>query len=228
MVTDAMHCVELPATVSFDEGACFFGNPLTAVMMLDVIKQGKHRAVVQSAAASALSKMVLRLCHAEGIPVVNIVRRPAQVRALQDLGAEFVLNSDDTAFDQDLKALCSRLQVSVGFDSVAGEMTGTMLQALMPGGTAYVLGVLSGQPASGLTGQDLIFHKKRVEGLNLRDWLASSSSYKKLRAIKQVSSQLSTVFKTDIVQRYSLEQFEQALHTYQVNMSAGKVLFAPS
>jgi len=227
MVTDAFHCIELPSSVSFEQGACFFGNPLTALMFLDVLKSGRHPAVVQSAAASSLGKMLLRLCIRENIPIVNIVRKPEQKQTLQDLGAEFVLNSEDPGFNRELKALCNRLQVSVGFDYVSGSISGQILEALKPGATLYICGLLSGEPSGGYLAQDFVFQRKKVEGLNLRDWLANTSTYKKLKSINKVSSELKTIFSTDIVQRASLEEFKQAIDAYTSNMSAGKILITP-
>lgn len=227
MATDATHCVELPANVSFEQGSCFFGNPLTAVMFLDSVKCGKHAAVIQSAAASALGKMFLKLCLQERIPLVNIVRRPEQVHTLQALGAEFVLNSQEPDFESELKGLCKQLGASVGFDCVSGSVTGQMLEALMPGAVLYICGALSGAPSTGFIAQDFIFLKKKVEGLNLRHWLESASSYKKLKAIRQVSKQLTTIFSTEVVQRFCLEELGQAVDLYSASMSAGKVILIP-
>ena len=74
-------------------------NPLTAWALVDVARRGRHRAIVQTAAASALGKMVLRLGRRFSIPVINVVRRSEQVEALHALGAHHVLNSSDEGFD---------------------------------------------------------------------------------------------------------------------------------
>jgi NADPH:quinone reductase len=42
---------------------------------LTLAKEGRHKVIVQTAAASALGQMVNRLCESEGIQIINIVRR---------------------------------------------------------------------------------------------------------------------------------------------------------
>lgn len=62
-----------------------------------------HRAVLQTAAASALGRMVLRLAQRNGLPVVHVVRRAEQVEQLKALGAEVVLSSSDAGFEDALR-----------------------------------------------------------------------------------------------------------------------------
>jgi NADPH-dependent curcumin reductase CurA len=50
-------------------------NPLTALAMLDVLKSKKEKVVVLTAAASALCRMMNRIYPAEGVQIINIVRR---------------------------------------------------------------------------------------------------------------------------------------------------------
>jgi NADPH:quinone reductase-like Zn-dependent oxidoreductase len=45
--------------------------------------------VVHTAAASNLGQMLVRLCQADNIPLVNIVRSDEQVTLLRDMGAEW-------------------------------------------------------------------------------------------------------------------------------------------
>jgi len=46
IVTNAMQCVTLDSKISFEQGACSFVNPLTAIGLLDVAKQNKAKAVI--------------------------------------------------------------------------------------------------------------------------------------------------------------------------------------
>ena len=52
-----------------------FVNPLTALAMLDKTKAGKHKAIIFTAAASSLGRMLNRLFIEEEIPIINVVRR---------------------------------------------------------------------------------------------------------------------------------------------------------
>ena len=75
-------------------------NPLTAMAFLTLAKEGRSKAIVQTAAASALGQMVNRLCKNEGLQMINIVRREAQKELLKEQGAEIVMNSNDANFSQ--------------------------------------------------------------------------------------------------------------------------------
>lgn len=75
MVTTALQCIVLPDTLSFEQGSMHCVNPLTAIGMIDKAKQYKAQAIIQTAAASQLGRMVVRLAQEDGIPLINIVRR---------------------------------------------------------------------------------------------------------------------------------------------------------
>lgn len=52
-VTNAYQCVKLPDDISFEQGASFFVNPMTAIGLLDVsLNKHKSRTVIITAAAS--------------------------------------------------------------------------------------------------------------------------------------------------------------------------------
>ena len=75
------------------DGASSFVNPLTALEMLEqlVLREG-HSALVHTAAASNLGQMLVKLCIKDGVPLVNIVRKPDQEELLRSLGAVHVCN----------------------------------------------------------------------------------------------------------------------------------------
>lgn len=56
-----------------------FVNPLTAIVMLNKVKSANVKAIVHTAAASSLGRMMNKLFASEGIPIINVVRRDEQV-----------------------------------------------------------------------------------------------------------------------------------------------------
>ncbi len=94
----AADCLLLPDGVSAREGAAAFINPLTALGMVETMRREGHTALVHTAAASNLGQMLNRLCMADGVALVNIVRSPAQVALLQAQGAAHVLDSSAPDF----------------------------------------------------------------------------------------------------------------------------------
>ena len=76
---DVSQCLELPAGVTAVEGAACFVNPLTVLGQVGTMRREGHTALVHTAAASNLGQMLNRLCIADGIPLVNIVRSSEHV-----------------------------------------------------------------------------------------------------------------------------------------------------
>jgi NADPH:quinone reductase len=110
MVTNAASCVPLSKKISLDQGSMMFVNPMTALAFFDVYKNTpnpskKLRGIINTAAASALGRMVIQLGKKNGIPVISVVRREEQVEMLKSAGAEHVLNSSDPDFEKEMKKL---------------------------------------------------------------------------------------------------------------------------
>src|SRR3972149_3926246 len=79
MVTAARLAVPLRRDTDLEQAAMMLVNPLSAWALVDIARRAGHRAVVQTAAASALGRMVVRLAGRFGLAVINIVRRVEQV-----------------------------------------------------------------------------------------------------------------------------------------------------
>jgi NADPH:quinone reductase-like Zn-dependent oxidoreductase len=225
MVAPATQCSPLPASVSDEQGAMRIVNPYTAWAHLSITRQAGARAIVQTAAASALGQMVNKLARLRGVTVINIVRRDAQVETLRSLGAKFVLNSNAPDFDSQLRDRCRQLGARLAFDAVAGAMTTRLLAALPPEGRVIVYGGLAGEHIT-INPGDLIFNQRRVEGFYLSRWVAKQNPLA-LLAMQRQLYQLGDLTHAAIQLRAPLEEAQRALTIYQTNMSAGKVLLTP-
>jgi NADPH:quinone reductase len=113
-------CLELPAGTSAVDGASAFVNPLTALGMIGTMKIEGHTALVHTAAASNLGQMLNRLCLAEKISLVNIVRRQDQEDLLRRAGAVHVCRTDSASFMQDLTEAVAQTGATLGFDAIGG------------------------------------------------------------------------------------------------------------
>lgn len=104
IVVDAMTVISLDKKIDFDHACSSFVNPLSAIGLLDTLKQDKAKFVVQTGAASQLARMMFRLAKDYGITFINIVRREEQVAMLkEEFKQEYVLNSSDESFFTDLR-----------------------------------------------------------------------------------------------------------------------------
>lgn len=127
----AAFCLPLPEGTTAVQGASCFVNPLTALGMVETMKLDGHSALVHTAAASNLGQMLLKLCDADGVPLVNIVRKPEQVKLLQELGARYVCNSSQPGFEDDLVEALAATGATLAFDAVGGGPLASQLLACM-------------------------------------------------------------------------------------------------
>lgn len=127
----ADQCLILPDAVSTAEGAAAFVNPLTVLGFLETMRLEGHTALVHTAAASNLGQMLLRVCLADGIPLVNIVRKDSQVNLLKGIGATHVINSSSPDFEAELIAAISQTGARLAFDAIGGgRLAGQLLLAM--------------------------------------------------------------------------------------------------
>ena len=223
MKTSVMRTVPISRTTSFEEGAMMLVNPMTAMALVQIAKKGKHRAIVNNAAASALGKMLIRLTNRYEIPLINIVRREEQVTELKSMGATHVLNSEEGSFESTLKQHAHELGANLILDAVSGSQTSLLLRAAPRGSTLITYGRLSGDPVLVDPGI-LIKEEKQITGFQLGNWFQSKSMTFKLRFISHVKKNLSDTLLTHIDRRMPLEKVEEALALYSKNMSAGKIM----
>ena len=130
-VSPAALCLALPEGTSPAEGASCFVNPLTALGMVETMKLEGHTALVHTAAASNLGQMLVKLCIADGIPLVNIVRKPEQAALLKSLGAEYVCDSSQPGFKKDLVEALVNTGATLAFDATGGGKLTTQILSSM-------------------------------------------------------------------------------------------------
>lgn len=223
MVTKAQVCAPLRANVTFEQGAMMFVNPLSAWAMLDIALSENHQAIVSTAAASALGRMMLRLGQRMKLPIIHVVRRQEQVDLLQRIGAEYVLNSSEPDYDAKLKAFCHKLSATLAFDAIAGSTTFQLAEAIPAGGKVVVYGGLSQEPSI-IDPRKLIFEQKSVTGFWLSAWQRETSLLKALRIVGKVQNLLGSDLKTAVSTHITLSDINQGIAQYQNNMTDGKVL----
>jgi NADPH:quinone reductase len=240
---DASACLVLPDGATATDGASSFVNPLTALGMLETMRQEGHSALVHTAAASNLGQMLVKLCIADGVPLVNIVRKPDQEELLRSLGAVHVCNSFSPSFSTDLVEALTATSATIAFDATGG---GTLASQILNGmeqaasataseysryGSAvhkqvYIYGGLDTGPTTltrnfgmawGVGGWLLTYFLQNVGG----------EGFARLRA--RVAAELTTTFASTYTQEVSLAGMLQpdAFHGYVKRATGEKFLVTP-
>jgi NADPH2:quinone reductase len=226
MVTKNSTVIPLKKGFDLEQGSMLLVNPLSVIAMMEIAKKGGHKAIANTAAASALGQMMNSLCIEKNLPLVNIVRREEQVEFLKNQGAKHVLNSSSKNFSDELSTVFSKLDVTLAYDAIAGQMAFDLMEALPIGGEVMVYGGLSEQPASAHPGM-LIFQKKKLSGFWLSEWITHQPILKMLFTFNKIQKYLSEKHQTTIHKRVSLENAVEGISLYLEKMSAGKVLVKP-
>ena len=223
MVTSAQLCMPLNKKVSLEQGSMLVVNPLSALAIFDIAQRGKHRAIVSTAAASSLGGMILRLGKKRNVPVIHVVRREAQVDSVRKLGGEYILNSSDADFVEQLRTLAHKLQATLLLDAISGHMTQQLAEAAPVGSTILLYSRLSDDECT-IDARTALVKDLHFDGWFLANWIGKKSLIQVLQLFQQAQSLLATDLQSPIHKHFPLGDAQKALETYVKDMSAGKVL----
>ena len=127
----AKQCLLLPAGATPADGASCFVNPLTSQGMVETMRREGHTALVHTAAASNLGQMLNRICIADSVGLVNIVRNREQADLLRAAGATWVCDSSAPTFIDDLTDALAATGATIAFDAIGGgKLVGQMLSCM--------------------------------------------------------------------------------------------------
>jgi NADPH2:quinone reductase len=132
VVVPARQCIPLPDDLPDEQGAVYFVNPATVIVMIRyVLRVPRGAWLLQTAAGSALGRMIIRLGKRDGFKTVNLVRRREQVAELKALGADEVLVSGEDDIPGRVRALTPQTG-GVAFALAWGEAVACCCMAPSP------------------------------------------------------------------------------------------------
>ncbi len=141
-IVPAKACLVMNEGTTAAEAASCFVNPLTSLSMVETMRMENHTALVHTAAASNLGQMLVKICQADKVPLVTIVRNNEQVEILKALGAEYICNSSADSFKDDLVNALVETGATLAFDAIGGgtlasDILGAMEIAASKNATEY-------------------------------------------------------------------------------------------
>ena len=241
---NARDAIPLPDDASAADGASMFVNPLTALAFPEVMRREGHKAIVHTAAASNLGQMLNRICQADGVPLVNIVRTPEQAKILTDAGAQYVIDSTAPDFAAKLTDALVETGATIAFDAIGGGKTGNailhaMEQAANRTATTYsrygsssfkqlyIYGGLDMSPT--LLDRGFGFSWS-VSGFLLTPFLQQAGAEKAKAMRERVAAELKTTFASHYTDTISLAQAldPATVEAYNLKATGRKYLIDPS
>lgn len=223
-VLSAKHVVPVPDEMPDEQAATFFVNPASALVMTRwVLRVPRGAWLLQSAAGSALGRMVIRLGRREGFRTVNVVRRREQVEELKRAGADAVICSADEPIEERVKEITGG-GAPFALDCVGGATGSAVAQSLGPNGRMLVYGTLSLEPMT-VDPRPLIVAGQRIEGFWLTNWVRGQGVVTMLRLFRQITQLLREgVLTSEVAATFPLDEIQAAARRADEPGKGGKVL----
>ena len=237
-------CMLLPDDASAADGASSFVNPLTALSMVETMRMEGHTALVHTAAASNLGQMLNRVCLADGVELVNIVRSPAQAEILRKIGAKHIVDSSADSFMDDLTDALAETGATLAFDAIGGgKLAGQILVAMETAinrsagsysryGSSvhkqvYIYGMLDNRPTELGRAMGMAWG---VGGWLLTPFLGKIGREGSARLRQRVAAELKTTFASHYVREISLAETlkPEIIAAYNRRATGEKYLINPA
>ena len=212
---------------TFEEAASHFVNPATVVIMLRLFQQEGHKAVIQSAANSALGKMLIKLFKENGIKTINLVRRDDPKEELLRIGADYVLNTNDNDFEQNLEEIAKKESATKFYDAIGGEFAVKVLRKLPPESILTIYGILAADQRLPLTSFDLFSGDKQVNSYNVTPHFEKLPFEEKEKHVAFIQQRLKTTFHSKIAKAFSLDKYADAIDHSNKFAAEGKAIIKP-
>jgi NADPH:quinone reductase-like Zn-dependent oxidoreductase len=224
-VVPALQAIPVPNDLPVEQAAAFFVNPASALVMTrHVLRVPAGAWLLQTAAGSALGRMIIRLAKHDGYRTINVVRRREQVEELRRASADEVICSGDESIPERVLAITQGEGVRFAIDAVGGATGSAVVQALGAQGRLLVYGTLSMEPMS-IDPRVLMVNHKTVEGFWLAEWSARQNKLTMLRLFRRIGGLMrARVLTSEVGASFPLDQVKQAVRQAALPGRQGKVL----
>lgn len=229
-VVPANQVIPLSGQLTIEQAATFFVNPATAwIMTQEVLRVARGEFLIQTAAASSLGKMIVRLGAALGFETINIVRSQASAESLRRIGATHVVVFDSAKESSELLSrqvdrIAGGRPLKYAIDPVGGTTAAGVLGLLGMGGRMVVFGTLCDEQLQ-FSPRTLMVNQASVEGFWLGNFMNSKSLFFKLRLVKRLTKLIRNgTLSTDIAASFGLDQISEAIASAESNRHQGKTL----
>jgi NADPH:quinone reductase len=225
VVIPAMRAIPVAADLPDEQVASFFINPATVLAMTrHVLKVPRGEWLLQSAAGSALGKMMIKLGRKDGFKTLNVVRRREAVDELKALGGDAVISSSDGPIDQQVRDLTGGRGVSYALDCVGGETGSQVFKSLGDDSHMLIYGLLSDENIH-FDPRAMIAGKRVIEGFWLGHWMLSRSKIKAVGLFMEIARLIRDgVLATDPGRHFPLDSIGAAVKEAESVGRKGKVL----
>jgi NADPH:quinone reductase-like Zn-dependent oxidoreductase len=162
-LVEAGRAVPLPDSVADETAAQLIAMPVSAAFLLEDLDLARDQWMIQNAANGAVGKVVNLLAAAQGIKVVNLVRRDAGIAELAALGIGHAVSTENPDWRAQIAALTGGEPLIRGVDSLGGRAANDLLSVMAPSSVLMSFGAMSGEPMQIDVGH-VIFKQAVIKG----------------------------------------------------------------
>ena len=199
-------------------------NPATAHLLLERADLTVGDWVGQTAANSAVGRLVVALARRRGLKTLNVVRREEVATEIRAAGGDVVLVSGPDLAADIGRALDGR-ELSLVLDPLGGPLASDLIAALKFGGTAVTYGSLTGAP-SGVSAPQLFAKELCYTGFWLGNWYFRAPRHEVVDTISYLAQLIADgELSVPVEATYHLDEHVKAFEHAQATQRGGKVLF---
>jgi NADPH:quinone reductase len=225
-IVPARQVVPVPSALPDEQVASFFVNPATALIMTkSILRIPRGRWLLQSAAGSALGRMIIQLGKHYGFRTMNVVRRREQAEELKALGGDAVICTQNEQIEERVRELTKGEGVPYAIDCVGGDTGSALVRSIGQRGRMIVYGTLANEPLN-FDSRILLTGQKKLEGFWLSEWTREQGTVTMLRLFRKLAALLTKrVIATETGKSFSIEQYAEATKLAAEPGHKGKILF---
>jgi NADPH:quinone reductase len=225
VIVPARQVVPVLRSVTDEQAAAFFVNPASALLMTRyILRVPQGEWLLQTAAGSALGRMVIRLGRQYGFRTINVVRRRDQAQELLRAGADAAICSSEESLEERVKEITGGNGVRFAIDAVGGATATAVVRNLAPAGRLLLYGTLSGEPMT-VDPRTLMVADARVEGFWLSNWVRQQNVLTMLGLFRRINRLLAAnVLTSDTAASFPLDEVGAAVSQAEMPGRSGKIL----
>lgn len=219
----ARHVVKHPENISFEQAAASWLMYLTAWgALIEQAKLIKDEFVLITAASSSVGVAAFQVAHSVGAKVIATTRSNRKKQFLLDLGADYVIATDDEDLHDRVMEITQNKGIRVVFDPIGGPQIALLTAIMAPRGILFEYGALSSE--KGVFPQfDILGKALTIKGFLYNEIVENNETFQRAKAY--VLKGLATGTLTPCISRvFPFEEIQDATRFLESNEQVGKIV----